>query len=178
MSDPRLDSCHLGFDPRRQEYRRSREALLRERGPLTLAGEQLHGLLGAEEDWPSLLPFRPDQVIPGTRFLLVDHQADCYFVLKTGLNTIGRLTNNDIALEENWISRRHCVIIVHARGGSELHDTASLNGTWVNGRRVQHPVALASGDWIQVCHRLLLFVSEKDYQAEQANSGNPATMPG
>jgi hypothetical protein len=175
MADPRLDSCHFGLIPRRQAYRRSREAVLEARGLMTLAGEQLRGLLGAEDDWPSLMPFRPDQVIPGTRFLLVDHQADCYFLLETGLNTIGRLPNNDIVLEDNWISRRHCVIIVHACGGCELHDTASLNGTWVNGQRVQQPVRLASGDWIQVCHRLLLFVSEKDYQAERGNDANPAT---
>jgi hypothetical protein len=171
MADPRLDSSHFGFIPRRQAYRRSREALLEARGLLTLAGEQLHGLLGAEEDWP----VRPDQVLPVTRFLLVDHQADCCFLLQTGLNTIGRLPSNDIVLEESWISRRHCVIVVHARGGCELHDTASLNGTWVNGQRVQRPVRLDSGDWIQVCHRLLLFVSEKDYNAERGNDANPAT---
>jgi hypothetical protein len=178
MADPRLDSAHLLFDPRRQAYRRSRQGLLGERGPLTLAGEQLLGLLGDDEDWPSLMPFRPDQLIPGTGFLLVDHQAECCFLLKTGLNTIGRLRNNDIVLEENWISRRHCVILVHARGGCELHDTASLNGTWVNGQRVQQPARLASGDWIHVCHRLLLFISKQDHQAERDNAENPATLPG
>jgi hypothetical protein len=178
MADPRLDSSHFLYDPRRQAFRRRREALLEERGMLTLAGEQLRGLLGAEDDWPSLMPFRPDQVLPGTRYLLVDHQADCCFQLETGLNTIGRLKNNDIVLEDSWISRRHCVILIHARGGCELHDTASLNGTWVNGHRVEQPVRLASGDWIGVCQRLLLFISEKDYQAERASGEDPATIPG
>jgi hypothetical protein len=178
MADPRLDSSHFGFIPRRQAYRRSRQALLEERGMLTLAGEQLRGLLGADDDWPSLMPFRPDQVIPGTRYFLVDHRADCCFQLETGLNTLGRLKNNDIVLEENWISRRHCVILIHARGGCELHDTASLNGTWVNGKRVQEPVRLISGDWIGVSQRLLLFISEKDYEVEEASDENPATLPG
>ncbi len=170
MSDPRLLSCHLSF-PRRQEYRRAREGLLGARGWLTLAAEQVTGLAGPADDWP----VRPEQVLPGTKYLLVDRQADRAYPLKTGLNALGRHPANDIRFEELSISRRHCVILVHAWGGCELHDTASRNGTFVNGSRVQRPVRLASGDWVQLSQRLLLFVSEQDFEAE-CDEDNPPTV--
>ena len=105
---------------------------------------------------------RPDQVLPGTKFLLVDPRAGVARPLRVGLNTIGRFPSNDIVLEDRCISRRHCVILVHARGGCELHDTASLNGTFLNGRRVREPARLTSGDCIRVYDRPLLFESEAD----------------
>lgn len=176
MDDPRLNSMHLGISPRRQQYRAAREALLGARGWLTLGAEQLRGLLGAGDDSSALLPVRPEEILAGTRFLLVDHQAGWGHVLKPGLNTIGRLRNNDIVLEERTVSRRHCVLLVHARGAGELHDTASLNGTFVNGQRVRQPVRLTSGDWIQVDRRLLLFVSERDYQASYQDESHPDTL--
>ena len=73
------------------------------------------------------------------------------------------------------MSRRHCAILVHAWGGCELHDTASRNGTCVNGRRVGPPVRLASGDQVRVCRRLLLLVSEADYRAEAEDDAHPET---
>jgi hypothetical protein len=171
MSDPRLNSGHLEF-PRRQEYRRRREALLGERGMLTLAAERVYGLMDDSDEWP----IRPDRILPGTRYLLVDHHAGCVYVLKTGLNTVGRLPNNDIHFEELWISRRHCVLLVHAWGGCDLHDTASRNGTSVNGVRIDRPMRLTSGDCIQVSQRRLLFVSEKDYQDGEWDDEHPATI--
>ncbi len=170
MSDPRLDSAHLDF-PRRQDYRRARETLLGARGWLTMTGEQFRALVAEADEWL----IRPDHVLPGTTYLLFDHAADCAHPLKTGLNTLGRLPNNDIHFEDRCISRRHCVILVHAWGGCDLHDTASRNGTFVNGVRVTRPVRLTAGDSIQLCDRRLLFVSEKDYQADDEYDEHPET---
>jgi hypothetical protein len=169
MSDPVLDSGHLSF-PRRRDYRRARESLLGARGWLTLVAGHVNDLIGEADEAPG----RPHQVLPGTTYLLVDHRAGCAYTLRTGINTVGRLPDNDIRFEELPVSRRHCVILVHAWGGCELHDTASRNGTLVNGRRVREPVQLASGDWIQITKRMLLFVSEKDYRAEREGD-HPAT---
>jgi hypothetical protein len=171
MSDPRLDSMHLEF-PRRQEYRRSRDALLGARGWLTLAGEQVNDLAGASDDWL----VRPDRILPVTRYLLVDQRAGCAYPLRTGLNSVGRFPDNDVHFEELTVSRRHCVILVHAWGGCELHDTASRNGTFVNGVLVRRPVRLTSGDSIRVSDRLLLFVSEDDYQADPEDDEHPPTL--
>ena len=72
------------------------------------------------------------------------------------MNTIGRFPENDIVFEEIYVSRRHCIIHVHARGDCELHDTASMNGTYLNGERVHLPVRLARGDQIRICNQLLI----------------------
>ena len=173
MADPRLNSGHFDDSRRRHRYRQARQDVLAARGVLTLTAEQLGNWVGEADDWPSLLPIRPDQVIPGVKYYLVDFQERCTFPIKTGINTLGRLTSNNIVMEDLWISRRHCVLLAHARGGCELHDTASLNGTFVNGERVRKPVRLASGDWVQVVRRLLRFI---DAEAEDsADHDNPDT---
>jgi hypothetical protein len=172
MSDPRLNSVHLPF-PRRQDYRRCRDDLLQARGWLTLAGERLGGLASEADEWL----IRPDRVLPGTRYVLVDQREGCAYPLRTGLNTLGRFPDNDIHFEELCVSRRHCVFLVHAWGGCDLHDTASRNGTWVNGALVRRPARLSSGDRIRVCDRALLFVSEKDYEDECARyDDHPPTV--
>jgi pSer/pThr/pTyr-binding forkhead associated (FHA) protein len=94
--------------------------------------------------------------------LLIDYRTGSSYPLKIGLNKIGRLPENDIVLDDVVISRRHCVLLLHAGGGCELHDTASRNGTFVNSCLIRRPVPLAPGDWILVAARLLRFVSEKD----------------
>jgi hypothetical protein len=176
MDDQRLNSAHLLLSPRREHYRCARAALLGARGWVTLGAEGLQALLRAEADSSALVPAGPDRLLPGTRFLLLDHQAGWAHVLKTGLNTLGRFPNNDIVLEELTVSRRHCVVLVHARGACELHDTASLNGTIVNGQRVRQCVRLTSGDRIQLARRMLLFVSERDYQAAYQDESHPDTL--
>ena len=175
MVDRRLDSGHLGLCPRRQGYRRAREALLGARGWLTLVAERAQGFLGEDEDGPALLPDQLVPVLPGSQFLLIDQQTGAVHPLQTGLNTLGRLPSNDIVLEEICISRRHGVLLVHAWGGCELHDTASLNGTYVNDVRVSGPVRLASGDRIRMGSRWFLLVSAKDYQGELEDGDHPDT---
>jgi pSer/pThr/pTyr-binding forkhead associated (FHA) protein len=56
--------------------------------------------------------------------------------LRTGVNALGRYPENDIVLAPNHVSRRHCLVVVHVTGGCEVADTASRNGTFVNGRQV------------------------------------------
>lgn len=176
MPDWRLDSCHLGTLPRRHGYRRAREALQAARGAFTWVAERACDWAEGVEDWPSELLPRPDQVLPGPRYLLVDPQADSPYRLKPGINTLGRMPNSDLVFSEMDVSRRHCVLLVHARGRCELHDTASLNGTFVNGRRVHEPVRLASGDRVRLSSRELLFVGEGDYQSAAPGDGGTGTV--
>jgi hypothetical protein len=92
----RLDSGHLGCRLQPFQYRMVRENLLSARGWLNLAAEGLHGLLGRVDDWPSLLPVRPEQLVPSLMHFLVDRRTKCRDPLKTGLNTRGRRPDNDI----------------------------------------------------------------------------------
>ena len=58
---------------------------------------------------------------------------------------IGR--EGDLVIADPEISRRHCVIRV-VDGTLVLDDLQSLNGTWVNGKRIDFPTLLAPGDTI------------------------------
>jgi pSer/pThr/pTyr-binding forkhead associated (FHA) protein len=77
--------------------------------------------------------------------------------LHFGLNTIGRMHDNDVVLSEEYISRRHCTIVVHHNGECELYDVASKNGTFVNDQRIDKPIALSNGDRISLSNRTLIF---------------------
>lgn len=155
MIDPRLNSVHLEA-PRREQYRRAREELLQARGVHTVALEQ-------EEDHevlcncPNTFIDNPDLAPPGLEFWLADKTG--IYPLRTGINTVGRAHDNDVVLENAFISRRHCAILVHADHSCELHDTASKNGTYLNGQKLSGPTRLKCGDEIRMCDLSLVFVA-------------------
>jgi DNA-binding response OmpR family regulator len=65
------------------------------------------------------------------------------------LTTIGRWQDNDIIMNDRWVSRYHAQI----RNEEEhyvLVDLDSKNGTLVNGRRIVGATVLADGDEVQV----------------------------
>jgi hypothetical protein len=155
MADTRLNSVHLDF-PRRDDFRHARDALLSSRGTNTLALE--HG----EAQWSqaggqTMIQDPKDRVPPGVNFWLTDQQS--IYPLKVGINTIGRLPDNDVVVQAPYVSRRHCAILVHLGEGCELHDIASKNGTFINGRKLSGPTRLTSGDEIRMCDLRLVFLS-------------------
>lgn len=151
MSDPRLNSIHLESF-RREEFRRAREYLLQARGSETLNAESLEA--------PSLLSGtiiqNLDNPIPNDVKYFVQDQ-DYVYPLKMGLNTIGRLPDNDIVINDAHVSRRHCAIIVHSREVCEVHDVASKNGTFINGAKLEGPTRLQHGDEIRMCDHSITF---------------------
>jgi hypothetical protein len=157
MVDPRLNSIHLDA-PRRQEYRRAREALLQARGQFTLCAEQR---LDAEASGShTVIQNECHQQPVELDFWLMDR--DYIYPLKVGLNTLGRSNDNDVVVQDSFISRRHCAILVHAGQGCELHDTASKNGTFLNGSKLSGPTRLHSGDQIRMCDRQFTFLSRSE----------------
>jgi pSer/pThr/pTyr-binding forkhead associated (FHA) protein len=54
-----------------------------------------------------------------------------------------------ITLDDPEVSRRHAVVRVRA-AGVEIEDLSSLNGTFVNGRRIAAATTLAAGDTVKV----------------------------
>jgi hypothetical protein len=151
MVDPRLNSIHLDA-PRRQQFRQARDQLLQARGPQTLAGER--DRVAAPVGDTLVEPAR--KIPTGANFWLQDR--DLIYPLKVGLNTLGRSPDNDIVVDDAYVSRRHCAILVHAGDVCELHDVASKNGTTVNGQRLNGPRQLVSGDEIRVCDRQFTFL--------------------
>lgn len=182
MSDARLNSIHLDNSLRREDFRRRRQGLLGAQGWVTRIFEHVHDLVPDSDDWPVLMPIRPEQFLPGTTFLLFEPQTGRWHPLRTGLNTIGRYSDNDVFLDPaevadgNCVSRRHCAILIHARRGCELHDMASRNGTFVNGRRIDRPALLRPRDVVRVCHRALVFDCAEDCGFEQEEGDSSGTV--
>ncbi|MCB0016050.1 MAG: FHA domain-containing protein, partial [Anaerolineales bacterium] len=70
------------------------------------------------------------------------------FTLGNAPQTIGRSANNGIVINDAEISRRHAQITPQG-DGYVLEDLGSTNGTFVNGIRLNHPMALKHGDSVE-----------------------------
>jgi pSer/pThr/pTyr-binding forkhead associated (FHA) protein len=79
------------------------------------------------------------------------------FLLDTDLSKAGRHPNADVFLDDVTVSRKHAEFI---RTGKtfEVLDQASLNGTYLNGVRIDS-AALTSGDEVQIGKFKLTFYS-------------------
>lgn len=131
MHDLRLDGKHL--EPQRVErYDAAVADLLDNRGVATVRADE----------WlrPPAVPFhyvpRDPPVLSGV-YTLVDSSLGRTYPLRVGVNALGRCEENDLVFPHQFVSRRHCVVLVHATGFCEVYDTASLNGVWVDGVRVE-----------------------------------------
>ena len=92
------------------------------------------------------------------RFKLISADNLQTFELKSGApQVVGRAPTSDIPVFDPTISRRHAAIVIHTSDGCELHDTASKNGTFLNGQRIGGPTAIKSGDEIRLCDRCVRF---------------------
>src|SRR6201987_881699 len=69
--------------------------------------------------------------------------------------SIGRTMANTIVLESPKVSRRHALIHLQNIGELWLIDFGSSNGTFLNKRRIHHPVRLSDGDQITIGDQVL-----------------------
>ncbi|MBL8849550.1 MAG: SpoIIE family protein phosphatase [Planctomycetaceae bacterium] len=72
---------------------------------------------------------------------------------------LGRLPECDIQLQSSMVSRKHARVIRDG-GNFVFEDLGSGNGTFVNGKRIEAPVALQHDDRIKVGPILLRFESD------------------
>jgi len=79
-----------------------------------------------------------------------------HFVLSASVTNIGRHADSDIALDDITVSRRHCEISIDA-GRFVVRDVGSLNGTYVNQKRVDE-AELTQGDELQIGKFHLVFL--------------------
>ena len=78
------------------------------------------------------------------------------FRLERTQTTIGRMPDCDIFLDDVTVSRRHAIV---AKGGGRftIEDLGSLNGTFLNRRRVERG-ELENGDEVQIGKYRLIFL--------------------
>jgi pSer/pThr/pTyr-binding forkhead associated (FHA) protein len=105
--------------------------------------------------------------LPAGSALLIAHagpNAGARFLLDSNVTTVGRHPDADIFLDDVTVSRRH-VQFLKVPAGFEITDSGSLNGTYVNGDRVDS-VVLRTGDEVQIGKfRLTYYFSSADAAA-------------
>jgi pSer/pThr/pTyr-binding forkhead associated (FHA) protein len=142
MSQPIFDSVYLAEQPRRAKLSEARNRLQGQCSTDTLAGELEQAARSLEERGSGLVFWVQD--------------ADRDHPLKVGVNTIGRMPDNTVILNDSHVSRHHCAIIVHRNGNCEVHDIASKNGTILNGQVVAQPTPMKPGDILNLSNRRIV----------------------
>ena len=99
-----------------------------------------------------------DGLAPGVGMFVVRHgpSAGSSYRLDKASTSIGRHPDSDVFLDDITVSRRH-VVVERGSGGYTLRDVGSLNGTYVNRKRVDES-PLQHGDEVQVGRFRLTFV--------------------
>lgn len=72
---------------------------------------------------------------------------------------IGRSHDNNLVLDQSWISRRHAIIQQEKNKRFNIIDVGSANGTFVNGKRIVTQHTLQSGDKIMLGKTCLTFTN-------------------
>jgi hypothetical protein len=100
-----------------------------------------------------------DGLPPGVGMLVVRHgpNAGSSYRLETAVTAIGRHPDSEIFLDDITVSRRHVVVEHEVDDGYVLRDVGSLNGTYVNRKRVDE-AKLQHGDEVQIGRYRLSFV--------------------
>jgi putative peptide zinc metalloprotease protein len=70
--------------------------------------------------------------------------------------TIGRAPGNAVQIDDPAVSRVHAVLSPRAGAAPVLRDVGSSHGTWVDGARVERPIALRDGSLIELGDRDLI----------------------
>jgi hypothetical protein len=86
-------------------------------------------------------------------------RAGEHFLPQGDRTTIGRSPDNDIFLDDVTVSRKHAVLL-NSGGSFSIEDLGSLNGTFVNRKRIDASTRLDSGDEVQIGKYRMSFISK------------------
>lgn len=64
--------------------------------------------------------------------------------------TVGRSHNNDIVIDDSYVSKTHCQIVKDDDGRFSIIDTNSRNGVYINGVKVHGNVYLKTSDIVRI----------------------------
>ena len=99
--------------------------------------------------------------------IYIGNNSGCRFKLNSGFMTIGRSPQADISIDDDRISRIHCVI---ERMGDtiRIEDKGSTNGTYINARKVRRS-PLQLGVPIQLGHSIMKieYKTEAEIKSEE-----------
>ena len=65
------------------------------------------------------------------------------------INSMGRNVNNTVFIEDDFVSANHAMLTFRGRSWF-VEDQGSTNGTYINGHRIDRPVALSFGDELTI----------------------------
>jgi pSer/pThr/pTyr-binding forkhead associated (FHA) protein len=109
------------------------------------------------EDSPAwLAEARDGLTVPGKYLVFEDAGSRQVIPVQREWTRIGRSLAADVRFDDATVSRRHA-LIVHQADGTRVLDDRSLNGVYVNGRRVEWS-PLKDGDQIVVGRHTLFFL--------------------
>jgi len=103
-----------------------------------------------------------NEITPGQGILVIrsGDRIGHQFALSKEVTTIGRHPDSDISLDDITVSRRH-VEITHSNNRYVVSDSGSLNGTYLNQRRVDS-AELTQGDELQVGKYRFVFLEHAE----------------
>lgn len=121
-------------------------------------------------------PAPPPMLLPQA-YLVMEGDPNARFQITNTPWRIGRSRNNDLQLADHSVSRVHAEIRRGDKGALSIHDLSSLNGVFINDRRV--PAAeLAEGDRVDIGDVSLRFTFRaEDYDLEPETVALRTRMP-
>ncbi|HEY7699270.1 MAG TPA: FHA domain-containing protein, partial [Vicinamibacteria bacterium] len=112
--------------------------------------------------------------MPAKLIAMEGPRAGDSFLLDRETTSLGRDTENDIVIDAQWVSRRHCTIR-KAGEGFEIADEESHNGTLVNGVPIKNRL-LRGGDRIALGGASFLFL-DRDIEPPSSVELDEAPFP-
>ena len=146
-------------------------------GTLPIQGVSMPGAAPADAESDSAQPTwvtdaRENLTAPGRYLVFRDGDERQVFPVEREWTRIGRSLAADIRFDDATVSRRHA-LVVHQADGTRVLDDRSLNGVYVNGRRVEWS-PLSDGDQIVVGRHTLFFLDTAAVDSAVAATGASA----
>jgi len=113
-----------------------------------------HGLPASDATTPA-----PAGATTAQMVVTSGHRSGSRFAISGEVVNAGRHPESEIFLDDITVSRRH-VEIRRVEGGHVVADAGSLNGTYLNGQRID-TAPLSNGDEVQIGKFKLLYLVEK-----------------
>lgn len=114
--------------------------------------------IDADEEVEAEVGLPEEELEEGQALLMVKRGPNqgSIFLIDKDVTTAGRHPESDIFLDDVTVSRRHAEIRRREDGSFSIHDSGSLNGTYVNRQRVEE-TRLADNDELQIGKFKLVF---------------------